>query len=365
MRSEPSLQHLNTIGSGSYAHDDVHCLLRPIELASTGLLEKERLVQSRARHYSELISHELAPSSVVRAGFEQAMQQGVSRLAREVQALANGIAVQCPGPIVLVSLVRAGLPVGVLLRRALLQQGREVYHYGISILRHRGIDNLALEAVISRHGTHNLVFVDGWTGKGSISSELEHSLSLDPRFDAVRLVVLADPCGRAWMAASAQDWLIPSSLLGATVSGLISRSVWPDAKGLHACVVYGHLHAQDLTRDFVERVDRLRSRLGPQPPAAPWSASQLALLRAEATQALTFLMKHCHVQELDRIKPGIAEATRAVLRRIPERVLLHDHREADVQVLIQLAEEAGAMIETAGAALGVYRAVTVLKGLAP
>ena len=41
-----------------------------------------------------------------------------------------------------------------------------------------------------------------------------HNGNTDPR-----LVVLADPCGRAWLAASAEDWLIPSGILGATVSG--------------------------------------------------------------------------------------------------------------------------------------------------
>ncbi|MER8575636.1 cysteine protease StiP domain-containing protein [Mesorhizobium sp. M1409] len=38
-------------------------------------------------------------------------------------------------------------------------------------------------------------------------------------------MVLSDPCGRAWLAASAEDWLIPSGILGSTVFGLISRSI--------------------------------------------------------------------------------------------------------------------------------------------
>lgn len=139
------------------------------------------------------------------------------------------------GPsIVLVSFVRAGLPLGVLLRRALLDMGRDAHHYGISIIRDRGIDKVALEAIIEEHGAENIVFVDGWTGKGAISSEIQRSLNGDSRFPQnPRLVVLADPCGRAWLSASAEDWVIPSGILGATVSGLVSRSIWPTDGGLH------------------------------------------------------------------------------------------------------------------------------------
>lgn len=70
--------------------------------------------------------------------------------------------------IALVSFVRAGLPLGVLLRRALVEMGRDARHYGISIIRDRGIDSVALEAIIKAHGAENIVFVDGWTGKGAI-----------------------------------------------------------------------------------------------------------------------------------------------------------------------------------------------------
>ena len=43
-------------------------------------------------------------------------------------------------PIVLASLVRAGVPLGVLLRRALVEMGCETSHYGISIVRGRRAD---------------------------------------------------------------------------------------------------------------------------------------------------------------------------------------------------------------------------------
>jgi hypothetical protein len=265
---------------------------------------------------------------------------------------------------VLVSFVRAGLPLGVLLRRALLDRGRETYHYGISIVRDRGIDKIALEAIIQAHGAENIVFVDGWTGKGAISGEIQRSLNGDSRFPQdPRLVVLADPCGRAWLAASAEDWVIPSGILGATVSGLVSRSIWPSDGGLHGCVVYDHLQAHDVTREFIEQIEAERKALGTVPQASPWTDAQRLELRGAATHVVNSLATRFGVTNLNRVKPGIAEATRAVLRRVPDHVLVRSRSDGDVQLLMHLTESAGVTVEEVGAALGPYRAVTIIRGV--
>lgn len=44
-------------------------------------------------------------------------------------------------------------------------------HYGISIIRDRGIDTTALEMIERRHGPRGIVFVDGWTRKGAMILE--------------------------------------------------------------------------------------------------------------------------------------------------------------------------------------------------
>ncbi len=77
----------------------------------------------------------------------------------------------------------------------LAQNGKTSYHYGISIIRDRGIiDNEALSWIEQRHGTEGIVFVDGWTGKGAITNELIRSLAGREGFPAQpHLVVLADP----------------------------------------------------------------------------------------------------------------------------------------------------------------------------
>ncbi|KWH44375.1 cysteine protease StiP domain-containing protein [Burkholderia stagnalis] len=356
---------LITAGSGSYAAGDVHVLLQPMHMQATDVLEKERLIQTNRKHYSEMISTEHAPTGLHKHLYARALAQNGARMAADVQSLALALNAACTGPgIALVSFVRAGLPLGVLLRRALAAMGRDVRHYGVSIIRDRGIDTVALEAIIRLHGAANIVFVDGWTGKGAIAGELERTLGADERFPgSPRLVVLADPCGRAWLAASAEDWVIPSGVLGATVSGLISRSIWPAQGGLHGCVIYDHLHAHDVTRAFIEQIETERGALGEVPQAAPWTADQRRTLQAEADSAVHALAARFEIANLNRVKPGIAEATRAVLRRVPDHVLVRDRGDGDVQLLMHLAERAGVGVEETGSDLGPYRAVTIIRGV--
>lgn len=360
---DPALTAM-TVGSGSYLADDVHFLLKPVEIGLTDVLEKERLIQTRQKHYSEMISHESAPSSTHMALFERAMSQNAGRMAQDVQALALALAARYSGQaIALVSFVRAGLPLGVLLRRALLGLGREAHHYGISIVRDRGIDTVALQSVIAEHGADNIVFVDGWTGKGAISGEIKRCLAGDRRFGSdPRLVVLADPCGRAWLAASSDDWIIPSGILGATVSGLVSRSIWPAAGGLHGCVVYNHLQSHDVTRAFIERIETERASVMAD-AATPWTAEQASALQQGAQRVIEGLAAQFQVSNLNRVKPGIAEATRAVLRRVPDRVLVRDRNDADVQLLMHLTDRAGIEVQEAGDTLGPYRAVTIIRSV--
>lgn len=353
----------STVGSGSYAPDDVQFLLQPLAINVTDVAEKERLIQSGRRHYSEMISQELPPTEAHLELYRRALAENGQRLGTEVQALAQALDRACDGPsIVLVSFVRAGLPLGVLLRRALVALGRTVHHYGISIIRDRGIDRQALDLVIQAHGAENILFVDGWTGKGAIAGELCRSLAHDPHFPlGPKLVVLADPCGRAWLAASAEDWLIPSGILGATVSGLISRSIWPAKGGLHGCIVYTHLEASDLSRDFVNHVDALRCAASSVAELKPWSLGQCQQLQQQAERVVMGLAERFSIDNRNRIKPGIAEATRAVLRRVPDQVLVRCRNDRDVQLLTYLTERAGIQVTEAGAALGPYRAVTIIR----
>ncbi|WP_444930392.1 cysteine protease StiP family protein [Microbulbifer sp. SSSA002] len=357
------LASLNTVGSGSYAAEDVHFLLQHTLIDVTDVEEKERLIQSNQKHYSEMISREHPPTDMHKSLYSKALVQNGTRMAAEVQSLALALSSAYSGSeIVLISFVRAGLPLGVLLRRALIDIGHRAHHYGISIVRDRGIDMVALEAIIQEHGAENIVFVDGWTGKGAISNELKRALKHDKRFpEDPRLVVLADPCGRAWLAASAEDWIIPSGILGATISGLISRSIWPGEGGLHGCIVYEQLKEHDVTREFIDKIEAIRKRLGEVSPAQPWSQEQRSQLQSAADGVITSLAQQFNITNLNRVKPGIAEATRAVLRRVPDQVLVRDCNDEDVQLLLYLTKRANVKVDEVGDTLGPYRATTIIR----
>lgn len=201
--------------------------------------------------------------------FEEACVPGVPRLARDVRVLSGQIldrirSGELSSQVTLCSLVRAGVPYGVLLLRELERAGADVAHFGVSIIRDRGFDEVGMRRVLSERPADGVVFVDGWTGKGAITSELERSWRKISGLDPL-LAVIADPCGRAGLCASREDWLIPSGILGENVSGLISLSILrPDLTGpdaYHGYVPLDHLAGIDLSRDFVDRVEVSRSGL--------------------------------------------------------------------------------------------------------
>jgi len=350
---------------GSFADGDIAFLLTPLAIDETPVEEKERAIQTGARHYSEMIGRESPPSEAYRALYADALARHAPRAAREIAGLAKGLDAAIEGPITLLSLVRAGAPLGVLLKRALEALGRDVAHAGISIIRDRGIDEVALAHVAARRPARGAVFVDGWTGKGAIAGELERSLA--GRADYVpRLVTLADPCGRAWLSASGEDWLIPSGILGATVSGLVSRTILNEAVGpgdFHGCMVWKHLAPWDETRAHVDAIWALaRPALADAAvaPIAPDDRDRARRREASAT-AVARIAKRFEVNNPNRIKPGIAEATRAVLRRMPERVFVASGTDPDCAALVHLARDRDVPLEEAGAQIAPYRALTLIR----
>ncbi len=250
-----------------------------------------------------------------------------------------------------------------MLHQTLRAMGHESHHYGVSIIRDRGIDCTAMEWIENRHGTEGVVFVDGWTGKGAITRELHRSLASRSGYPtSPRLVVLADPCGVSWLTASHDDWLIPFGIMGAPVSGLISRSVW-SSEGLHGCVQCEHLRQFECSRQLVDRIADCQRSLEKQTiPASQWtSATHNQQLKTLSEQVISHLSTQYRISNINRIKPGIAEATRAVLRRIPEHVLVRSVNDPDVALLVYLAREKNITITEVGDSLGQYRAITIIK----
>ena len=335
--------------SGSYRPDDVTFLLKRLPtLPFVDVAQKEKLIQSGQRHYSEMLSPESLPSARYLAIFHGACEANRQQMARDCLTLAGLIAERRSGPITLVSLVRAGTPVGVILKHLLNQVlGREASHYSVSIVRDRGIDEIALRHILAQgHAPESLVFIDGWTGKGVISRVLtqaiedfnqRHGCAIDPG-----LYVLSDLAGTAACAASSLDYLIPSSILNATVSGLVSRSVLNDAIGpgdFHGCVYYSEFQAQDVSREFADSLVAAGVALAKQEgPSAPVPIDR-DRVRAISTQFLAATLAQHGITDVNLIKPGIGEATRVLLRRVPRLLILRDPDAPDVAHLKVLATE--------------------------
>ena len=79
--------------------------------------------------------------------------------------------------VVLVSLARAGSPIGILMKRYAQKFLKLNWpHFSISILRGKGIDVEAVKTIRALYPNSHIQFVDGWTGKGAIQNELTKSV---------------------------------------------------------------------------------------------------------------------------------------------------------------------------------------------
>lgn len=382
--TNPNIQKTQEYGSGSYLASDVTVLLDIVDkdaVADVPVSQKEALIQSGQRHYSDMLTLENAPTAMHEQLYQQALAQGTTRTATDIVNLAYTLhhilqqTVSLQRPLILVSLVRAGLPIGVLLQRTLADADSSYalpsVHYGISIIRDRGLDTVALQMILDAHPESPIIFVDGWTGKGAIYQELARSLDAfsdpnHPNFanifhqgeNVIPLLTLADPAGVAWLAASEEDWLIPSGLLNSTVSGLISRSLYTEPQsGLHRSVFYDNLVAVDHSLAFVEQIDSTRRALS----TSPQYLQTFEQPRYQTADLIDMLAAEYDISNRNRIKPTIAEATRAILRRDPERILLATADHPDTVLLRHLCSERDINITVLGAKILPYQAITLIK----
>jgi hypothetical protein len=358
--------------SGSYRSGEVTFLLKPLPLRDfVDVPEKERLIQSGKRHYSEMLSPELLPSPRYLELFRQAGAANGRRMALDCLRLAALIAQRRAGQVTVVSLARAGTPVGVVASR-LLQTvcGRPAVHFSVSIIRDRGIDQVALRHILALgHAAQAIVFVDGWTGKGVIARELKRAVDAFNRVHGTAidggLYVLSDLAGRAACAASCDDYLIPSSILNATVSGLVSRSILNDAicpADFHGCVYYSEFAAHDQSQAFADELVRQAVELARDRASLTCEPVDSALAGEVSRSFIDAAMRQYGIADVNLVKPGIGEATRVLLRRVPRLLLLRDPAAPEVAHLKLLAEEKNVPVETSPALP--YHAVSLIRSAA-
>src|SRR3546814_10262200 len=91
------------------------------------------------------------------------------------------------------------------------------------------------------------------------------------------------------------------------------------------------------------------------------SADLAEQIRLEADEMIRSIADECGVRDLNRIKPGIAEATRAILRRVPDRIYVQRRDDPDVAHICLLADKAGVRVIERN--MRNYRAITIIKNL--
>ncbi|WP_307797710.1 phosphoribosyltransferase [Streptomyces laculatispora] len=345
----------------SYAPDEVGWLLQ--DLSDTELEapteEREEAIQSGGAHYAESLPVEYQPSDQYQDLFKAALDQSAARIARAVGTVTETVlAERGPRP-VLVSLARAGTPVGVLMRRwARHRHGVDLPHYAVSIVRGRGIDANALRWLAAHHNPADVVFVDGWTGKGAITRELAAAIAEFEETDRTEgfnpeIAVLADPGGCVRTYGTREDFLIPSACLNSTVSGLISRTVLrSDLVGpedFHGAKFYRELAGSDVSGHFL---DTVADRFGEVAGAVDADVKELLTAdRAptwEGWAAVERISEEYGIHDVNLVKPGVGETTRVLLRRVPWKILAKRGAGADLEHIRLLAQQRGVPVEEVG-----------------
>jgi hypothetical protein len=342
----------------SYAPEEVGWLLQDLSdvTLEAPTEEREEAIQSGGAHYAESLPVEYQPSEEYQELFHAALEDSAARIAQAVGVVTETVlAERSPRP-VLVSLARAGTPVGILMRRwAQHRHGLDLPHYAVSIVRGRGIDANALRWLAEHHDPRDVVFVDGWTGKGAITRELAQALEEFEESDGItgfspEIAVLADPGSCVRTYGTREDFLIPSACLNSTVSGLISRTVLrADLVGphdFHGAKFYRELAGTDVSVAFLDAVS---ARFPEVADAACAQAKELLAADRSPTwegwAAVERISEEYGIHDVNLVKPGVGETTRVMLRRVPWKVLARAGAGSDLDHVRLLAGQRGVPVE--------------------
>ncbi len=345
----------------TYKSEDVTILLKDISglVKPQSTEEREKLIQA-GRHYSEMLPLEYEPSAAYLKTYYDALERFSAITADAVANVAEKIFADKGAAVVLISLARAGTSIGILIKHYIEKKYNcRVQHYTISIIRGVGIDKNAMNFILQKHAPKSLQFVDGWTGKGAIQRQLLDAMKDYPQVDA-GLAVLSDPARIAAKFGTHEDFLIASSCLNSTVSGLLSRTFLRSdiigANDFHGAAFYKNLLDKDLTYQFIESIERnfnfsktFKENLDGEKNNG--GLAEVAKIAAEFK-----------INDINLIKPSIGEATRVLLRRVPFKILVYSlNDEKNLGHIYQLAKEKG--VELMEYPLKNYKACGLIRAL--
>lgn len=354
----------------SYSKDDVIFLLKDISncIIEQSNLEREKAIQS-GKHYSEMLPIEYQVSDVYLNLYKSQLKELKEKLALSVGIMCEKILKEKGNNIVLVSLARAGTPIGILAKRYIkYKYNLNLPHYTISIIRDKGIDENAIKYILKNHKDMKIQFIDGWTGKGTISKVLDEALeNFNKKYNVKldnSLAVLADCAGYSNLFGIREDFLIPSACLNSTVSGLISRTVLRDdlikENDFHGAKYYKELKEFDLSNEYIDTISKEFKNVSSEIEEAMknWRKDEITKIGDKDVENIK---RDYKIHNINFIKPGIGETTRVLLRRIPYKILVKNKEDKALKHILVLAKEKNVPIETYP--LSAYKCCGIIKNM--
>lgn len=339
----------------TYKKDDVIFLLKDISdmIVEEDNMTREKKIQS-GTHYSEMIPIEYQVSHEYLNLYRTKLEENKEKLAFAIGVMSEKILKRHDENVVLVSLARAGTPIGILAKRYIKQRyNLDLPHYTISIIRDRGIDINAIKYIINKHkDSSKIQFIDGWTGKGTIANELKKACDdleeiFNMKFDS-SLAVLADPCGYSNVYGIREDFLIPSACLNSTVSGLVSRTVLRDdligKDDFHGAKFYKELKYVDESNNYLDTISACFKNEYKNIDETMKDWTEDIITKVGNCDVENIKQKY-DIEDVNFIKPGVGETTRVLLRRIPYKILVDDLNNQKLKHILILAKEKNVEVE--------------------
>lgn len=334
---------------GSYKEEDSIFLLTNIngKIKEQTNEEREKAMQNGV-NYSEMLPIEYMPKEEYMKVFYDTLKTTSKKIAYYTAYVAELILKNRGKDVVLVSLARAGSPIGVLIKRYIkFKYNIDVPHYSISIIRGKGIDKNALCYIIDKTQSTNLQFIDGWTGKGAINNVLNESLlDFEKEFDIHLdndLAVLSDPAKCVKTYGTREDFLIPSACLNSTVSGLTSRTFMKDniigEYDFHGAKYYEEWEDIDVSNLFVDTVSNDFELFDINLENHDYFVPNSGINVVQKIQ------EEFEISDINKVKPGVGETTRVLLRRIPWKILVDSLDNPNLTHILLLAKDRNVHVE--------------------
>lgn len=361
----------------SYREEDVIVLLKDLsfDMKEMSTEERERAIQN-GTHYSEMLPQEKAPTIEYEKLYEKALNDKKFEIALGIgkvsEIMMNNSKDNKP---IIISLARAGIPVGILMKRYIKEKyNLDIPHYAISIIRDKGIDENAMEYIYqkeiieNKNNVSNIFFVDGWTGKGAIKTQLEEAVQQLKNLNSEKwnelssdLYVLADPANITPFRGTKEDFLLPSACLNSTVSGLTSRTILNHLINIengdfHGAVYFSKFEEIDKSNDFLDIITKefVNVKLN--------NVKQEILNGNTGMKIVNNICENFNIVDFKKVKPGIGETTRVLLRRVPWKVLINTSLDdSDIQHILELCKEKNIPYETYP--MGNYKVCGIIKEL--